>query len=113
MGKGAVLYARPTEIFSLAQGFVAFFVCCVTLASPVFAGLTSISAPPSSEKDQVQILSHTYGGTFVADGNDFTNGAIRAVRLDDSGGDSFFNSGIYSAQHPGPIRTEAAGLWLC
>jgi hypothetical protein len=80
-----------------AQGFVALLICCVTLASPVFAGLTSISAPPSREKDQAQILSHTYGGTFVADGNDFTNGAIRAVRLDDGGGDSFFNSGIYSA----------------
>src|SRR5438105_1266066 len=62
------------------------------------ASLTAIEAPPSGEKNQAQILSHFYGGTFVSDRNDLTNGTLRAVRLDDSGGDSTFAGGPYSVE---------------
>jgi hypothetical protein len=67
-------------------------------AAATNANLTSIQAPPSREQDQAQILGHAYGGTFVSDGNDLTNGAIRAVRLDDATGDQVFAGGTYSVR---------------
>jgi hypothetical protein len=48
------------------------------------ASFTPIQSPPHGEANQAQILSEVYGGTFSADGHDFTNGSIRAVRIDDA-----------------------------
>jgi hypothetical protein len=51
---------------------------------PAVAGLTPLAATPSgTEQSQAQILSHTYGGTFVATGSGFTNGVVTASRVDD------------------------------
>jgi hypothetical protein len=52
-------------------------------ATPVF---TPISAPPGSEKNHAFILGQIYGGTWVADGLDFTNGTLTAKRVSDGGG---------------------------
>jgi len=60
------------------------------------ASLTQIQSPAGKEASQAQILSEFYGGTFVSNGNNFTNGSITAVRLDDSGADSTFKAGTYS-----------------
>jgi hypothetical protein len=48
------------------------------------AGFSPVNAPSSAnEMGHAEILSHTYGGAFVANGVDFTNGSITAHRLDD------------------------------
>lgn len=52
-------------------------------ASQAHAGFTTINAPHPGEKTQAQILSHSYGGNFVADGVNFTNGSTTAYRIDD------------------------------
>jgi hypothetical protein len=76
------------------------------------ASFTPFQSPPSREADQTQILAHTYGGTFTQAGEDFTNGAIRAVRLDDSSGDQFFSGGTYSVRTLAKFanRTEGFGF---
>ena len=68
----------------------------MSVAGASHASLTTIQAPPSREANQAQILSHFYGGTFVASGNDFSNGSLTAVRLNDSGGDTNFTGGDYT-----------------
>jgi hypothetical protein len=54
------------------------------------AGFTTIG-PTSNpgEPNQATILSHIYGGTFVADGVNFTNGSLTATRVDDDADQSF------------------------
>jgi len=61
-------------------------------ASNAFAGFTSIGAPNfgrGGEASQAEILSNTYGGSFTANGLDFTNGSITATRIDDSKDQTF------------------------
>jgi hypothetical protein len=48
-----------------------------------FAGFTQVKPPPAGEMGRDQILSHLYGGTFVASGNHYTNGTITAYRIED------------------------------
>lgn len=45
------------------------------------AAFTTIT--PSGEPTQADILGDLYGGTFVANGLDFSNGSITATRIDD------------------------------
>src|SRR5215467_10189033 len=99
---------RNSKLFQSVIGF-----CAATLGAGVAsASLTSFQPPPSRESDQAQILSHVYGGTFLEDGNDFTNGAIRAVRLDDTSGDQLFTAGTYSVRTLAKFaqRTEGFGF---
>lgn len=54
------------------------------LASNASAGMTELrSTPHSTEQNQGQIFSHTYGGTFVPSGDGFSNGAITISRVND------------------------------
>lgn len=81
-------------------------------ASAARASFTPFQSPPSGEADQAQILAHAYGGTFMQAGDDFTNGAIRAVRIDDSGSDQLFTGGTYSVRTLAKFanRTEGFGF---
>jgi hypothetical protein len=76
------------------------------------ASFTPFQSPPSREADQAEILGHAYGGTFTASGDDFTNGAIRAVRIDDSSSDQLFTGGTYSVRTLAKFanRTEGFGF---
>src|SRR3954470_19278443 len=76
------------------------------------ASFTPFQSPPSREADQAAILGHAYGGTFTQAGDDFTNGVIRAVRIDDSSGDQLFAGGTYSVRTLAKCanRTEGFGF---
>jgi len=61
------------------------------------ATLTTVQAPPSGEATHAEILSSIFGGTFAASGDDFTNGVLNAVRVDDDF-DQVWPSNVYSAE---------------
>lgn len=72
-GKGKLALVAAAALLGLAAG-----------VRPASAGLTELHATPyAEEQSQAQILSHTYGGTFVATGNGFSNGVVTASRIDD------------------------------
>src|SRR5438094_7304159 len=52
-------------------------------AASAQASLTAVKPPNASEMGIEQILQGTYGGNFSANGNNFTNGAVTATRIDD------------------------------
>ena len=73
------------------------------IAGPAKAGLTHVGASKTAgEATAEQILSRTYGGTFVPSGNgggDFTNGSVTAARIDDDGGaEQRWNVNVTSAR---------------
>lgn len=68
-------------------------------ASNTRAAFTEIQAPFGGEDSHAEIFSNLYGGTFSADGVNFTNGSITAERIDDDD-DHFFSSDL-------PIRGTA------
>lgn len=72
-------------------GAAAGFVCALALAGPGTAATTAISPPATGEATLTQIFNHTYGGTFVQSGNNFSNGSVTATRVDDSS-DQVFNA---------------------
>ncbi len=75
-----------TSGYKKFMGLVAAIGLGVLTAGQAKAGYTTINAPnfgKGGEASQAEILSHTYGGTFVADGLNFTNGSKTAVRIDD------------------------------
>jgi len=53
-------------------------------AAKVQAGYTTVNAPWKGEDSQSDILSHAYGGSFVQNGLNFSNGSVSAIRQDDS-----------------------------
>ena len=56
------------------------------------AGFTSINPPnygKGGEATQAEILSNSYGGTFTANGVNYTNGTLTATRLDDTTDQTF------------------------
>jgi hypothetical protein len=63
-------------------------------AASANAGFTTVKAPKPTEMGIEQILEGTYGGNFVASGNDFTNGTITAHRIDDDS-DQMFTGGTF------------------
>src|SRR5829696_2712749 len=91
------------HILSRASLFcAAAMTTLLCVAAPARAGFSSISTPPTREQDQAQILSHAYGGTFTPSGNNFTNGTITAVRVDDSADQTWSDGGTWN------VRTLAA-----
>jgi len=70
--------------FVKVLGAVAAIALGVLGTGKAEASFTSIQSPWPGEASQGQILSHTYGGTFVQNGLDYTNGNITAVRVDDA-----------------------------
>lgn len=68
---------------------VAFLGLASLAAADAKAGYTTVNATmPGSELGHADILGHVYGGVFAADGLDFGNGAITAMRCDDFGEDA-------------------------
>jgi hypothetical protein len=63
------------------------------------------AVPSSVEPQQAPILSHALGGTFTADGNNFTNGTITATQLDDND-DQIWSEPIVSAQAVAAFSTD-------
>jgi hypothetical protein len=66
------------------------------------AGFTQIGATRKTEATQEQILEHTYGGDFVANGTNFSNGSVTATRLDDD------NDAVWAKTDISSARTVAA-----
>jgi len=66
------------------------------------AGFTEIGKGRKAEANQEQILEHTYGGDFVANGANFSNGTVTATRLDDG------NDSVWSSTQVSSARTVAA-----
>lgn len=64
------------------------------------AGLSQVGASRTAgEATPEQILGHTYGGTFVRDGNDFSNGSVSVTRIDDdNGAEQRWNVNVTSAR---------------
>ena len=83
------------------------FGAAISVAGASHASLTTIQSPPSREANQAQILSHFYGGTFVASGNDFTNGSLTAVRL---GKDATFDGGNFAVQTIAKFANRSEGF---
>jgi hypothetical protein len=73
-----------TAQWGLRLSKVAAF-CGISLAgfASASAGTTTIHTPPIDELSQSQILSGIYGGTFASSGDNFTNGTLSALRVDD------------------------------
>lgn len=61
----------------------------VLSAGKAQAGFTAVNAPWKGEDSLAQILSHTYGGNFQANGLNFSNGSVSAIRQDDTTNASF------------------------
>src|SRR5215207_2444823 len=78
---------------SLNASVIAAMLVCVSAQ----AGLTSTKAPFVGENSPSEILGDVYGGSFSASGSDFTNGAIKAIRVDDDD-DQTYGGGTYSAR---------------
>lgn len=69
-------------VTTLAAGIAGIALANSAMAVGTF---TTVNAPPSGEKSQAQLLSQVYGGTWVANGNNYTNGTLTATRLADAG----------------------------
>ena len=57
-------------------------------------GTTTIQAPPAGEASHLDIFNSVYGGGFVADGLNFSNGSLVAQRIDDDLDQSFDLNGF-------------------
>ena len=62
----------------------------------VLAGFTPINSPPLGEDTHQAIFSAVYGGSFVQNGLDYSNGAITAYRVEDFTDANFDLSDIQS-----------------
>jgi hypothetical protein len=69
----------------------------VSTAPLAHAGFTEAAPNQEGEPSQGSILSHVLGGTFTANGNNFTNGSLTATQLDDVA-EQIWQQPIISAQ---------------
>jgi hypothetical protein len=76
-------------MMSTVKSLAVAIVAIAATAGVTVAGHTPV-APCTyvTELGHAAILSHAYGGDFAADGLNFTNGTITAVRVEDFGGAS-------------------------
>ena len=76
---------HANQTFGRIVNRLAFVVLALLCVAPAQAGYTPVApCTYDSEHGHAAILSHAYGGDFVADGLGFTNGNVTAVRCDDS-----------------------------
>ena len=72
--------------WGIAMQCFAFLGFAILAGPEAKAGFTPVNhAPAGPEWNHAAILGHAYGGTFVADGLDFTNGIVTALRDEDFG----------------------------
>jgi hypothetical protein len=83
---------RSSKMFAYATAALA----AGAVSTTSFAASTAIGSPAAGELSHAQILDGIYGGGFSASGNDFSNGAITASRVDDAA-DQTFNFESFSA----------------
>lgn len=76
----------PTKTFGYAIKSLAFVGLTALAVSDAHAGFSAVNAAQGGELGHAAILSHAYGGSFAADGVNFTNGAVIATRLEDFSG---------------------------
>jgi len=70
------------------------------------AGFSSIGESiTASEADHEAVLERTYGGDFVQNGNDFSNGTVTVSRIDD-GSDQVWNGNVVSARAVGLFSSK-------
>ena len=82
---------------------LAFVGLTALAAANAHAGFSPVTAAkPGGELGHAAILSHAYGGSFAADGVNFTNGSVVAERCDDFGdgakADQCWEAGVVSAR---------------
>lgn len=92
--------SRSQSRSSWAAGLVVLGACALGVAAPAEAGLTQLGpSKTAGEATPEQILSQTYGGTFVRNGDNFSNGSVTATRIDDAGGaEQRWNVNVTSAR---------------
>lgn len=87
----SVLRGRPPEEPVRRAEAMRCWVACLLVGvvtawgASALGGVTPVDMPRRSATDPAHILSHIYGGHFVARGEDFTNGVVTANRVNDSG----------------------------
>jgi len=86
------MYFRTSKKFA----YVAAALAVGAFSTTSFAASTAIGSPTNGELSHARILDSIYGGGFAASGNDFSNGAITASRVDDAA-DQTFNLESFSA----------------
>ena len=82
-------------------------------AGTASANLTTVHAPAAGEQSQYQILSHVYGGTFLAAVNNapsYTNGPVTATRVDDFLAGGGQGTDLHLVDVPAPGNTDQ--LWV-
>ena len=72
--------------FRIGRGPAAAVVLggCLAASVPAMAGFTTVNALPPGEKSIKEILDHVYGGSFVANGVNYSNGPLTASRINDT-----------------------------
>lgn len=85
------------NVSSNYRTFLPAFTLTMTSLTASAATLTTVQAPWPGEATHAEILGSIFGGTFTASGDDFTNGALNAVRVDDDF-DQVWPSDVYNAQ---------------
>jgi hypothetical protein len=75
-------------------------------ALPAYAGFTTIGAHPAGEADQEEVFAHQFGGTWLQQGVNFTDGSITATRVND-----FQSSSSVLNLNKGAIGSSTDQLW--
>ncbi len=100
--------------FKKFMGLVAAIGLGVLTAGQAKAGYTTINAPnygKGGEASQAEILSNSYGGTFTANGLNFTNGSTTAIRINDDN-DQVWNLHILSTKTLATFASLKQGLGI-
>ena len=83
-----------------ARGLVLSFAAATAAtffgAAQAHAGFSTINTVANGEPSLGQILGHEYGGTFAANGVNFSNGSVTATRINDNN-DQIWNTHFVSA----------------
>ena len=81
------------------------FAGAALLTAGAQAGFTTVQSPFPGEASHAEILGDIFGGTFVQNGNDFSNGAGVVVTRVDDDNDQTYDFASWSA--------EALASWSC
>jgi hypothetical protein len=105
------LERQESEMRKTHRGIQALLVTATisVWAGTASANLTTVHAPAAGEQSQYQILSHVYGGTFLAAVNNapsYTNGPVTATRVDDFLAGGGQGTDLHLVDVPAPGNTD-------
>lgn len=84
------------------------------IAGSAFAGFTKIDGPITDQPSQAQILSQIYGGAFSGNGDTYSNGAVTARRIEDTGSadtDQVWKPGEYTIRSLAKFTSEESRFY--